>query len=183
LHADLIKQVGHKLEVPAAFALVAHWGPSEDKQRKLAYQQMFESTVLTPALNRAAQKIKDGAKWTNEEGDALRQLLLLESDFEIDSAQYKQAPPTVTSLGRFIFTDKDEQTAFNDDEVTWERAFTWIYSKSPTEGQGQWRTGGLAPPGSAHRSTSQVGLGRSDRKRRFPPGRRMRASRSDEETR
>ncbi len=135
VHADPAHRVAQKLQIPWIFAPVAHWTGDEDKARKIAYRKFFNSTVLKPAFDRAADLLQHEPGWNNEkEAPVLRQLLLLEARTPWDSPKYGGSVP-LTPVGDYIFRG-DDLAAFDGDAPTWEAAFTWLYS--PSGGGAKW---------------------------------------------
>jgi hypothetical protein len=117
------------IHVPIIFqgvslAQTGHFDPNGN--RRLAYHDLFESTVVRPVISRAEDQVTNEPGWSPQATVALRQLMLIEAGAKLDPSRYTDSLVPLTPLSEYVLS-KDDQKSYARDQETWEKAFNELY--------------------------------------------------------
>ena len=127
VHQQALEQDEKLIKVPPVFSLVATSSSFDpNAQRRVAYRDLYESTVVQPLVSRAEDQIIRETSWSPAATTALRQLMLIEAGAKLDSIHYSDNIVPITPLANYVLSKEDQQK-FADNRDTWEDGFKWLY--------------------------------------------------------
>lgn len=127
VHQQALEQDEKLIKVPPVFSLVATSSSFDpNAQRRVAYRDLYESTVVEPLVSRAEDQIIRETSWSPAATTALRQLMLIEAGAKLDSIHYSDNIVPITPLANYVLSKEDQQK-FADNRDTWEDGFKWLY--------------------------------------------------------
>ena len=127
VHQQALDQDQKQIKVPPVFSLVATSSSFDpNAQRRNAYRDLYESTVVQPLVSRAEDQIIRETSWSPAATTALRQLMLIEAGAKLDPTHYTDNIVPITPLANYVLSKEDQQK-FADNRDTWEDGFKWLY--------------------------------------------------------